>query len=89
MREQLHARWRVTACLLPAAACMFVLYHWQARVLERVLASGLGWDFRMCELRLGSDDEGDDEDGPVVVELSEQQQLDALAAAGYAVIRSD
>jgi hypothetical protein len=45
----------------------------QARVLEKVLAAGLGWDFRLTELKLGSDDEGSDEDGPVVVELSEQQ----------------
>uniref|UniRef100_A0A383WLT7 AAR2 splicing factor homolog n=1 Tax=Tetradesmus obliquus TaxID=3088 RepID=A0A383WLT7_TETOB len=46
----------------------------EARVLEGVLASGLGWDFRLRELKLGSDDdEGSDEDGPVVVELSEQQ----------------
>ncbi|KAF8071287.1 CHX17 [Scenedesmus sp. PABB004] len=32
----------------------------QARVLERVLASGLGWDFRLAALRLGSDDGSDD-----------------------------
>lgn len=68
---------------------MCVYASLQARVLERVLESGLGWDFRLCELRLGSDGEGDDEDGPVVVDLSEQQQLDALAAAGYAVLRGD
>ena len=42
----------------------------QARVLEAVLAAGLGWDFRMTAL-LGSD--SDDEFQPVVVELSEQQ----------------
>jgi hypothetical protein len=46
----------------------------QARVLETVLVAGLSWDFRLRQLKLGSDDEGsDDEDGPVVVELSEQQ----------------
>jgi hypothetical protein len=46
----------------------------QARVLEIFFAAGLGWDFRLRQLKLGSDDEGsDDEDGPVVVELSEQQ----------------
>eukprot|EP00882_Tetradesmus_deserticola_P025722 GHRQ01028280.1.p1 GENE.GHRQ01028280.1~~GHRQ01028280.1.p1 ORF type:complete len:175 (+),score=81.63 GHRQ01028280.1:576-1100(+) len=52
----------------------------EAHVLETVLAVGLGWDFRLSQLKLGSEDEGsDDEDGPVVVELSEQQlaELDA------------
>lgn len=50
----------------------------QARVLESVLAARLGWDFRLKQMRLGSDVEDDDDDGPVVVELSEQQlaQLD-------------
>lgn len=43
-------------------------------MLESVLAAGLGWDFRITQMRLGSDDDDDDdEDGPVVVELTEQQ----------------
>jgi hypothetical protein len=50
-------------------------------VLESVVAAGLGWDFRLAELHLGSDSQSDDEYGPVVVELSEQQ-LAELAAAG-------
>jgi hypothetical protein len=47
----------------------------QARVLERVLAVGLGWDFRLHQLKTGSDDDESniDDDGPVVVELTEQQ----------------
>jgi hypothetical protein len=59
--------------------------HAQARVLEGVLAAGLGWDFRLAQLHLGSDSEADeaDEYGPVLVELSEQQlaELDAAARA--------
>eukprot|EP00775_Hariotina_reticulata_P011434 gene11434-11580_t len=47
----------------------------QARVLERVLAVGLGWDFRLHQLQAGSDDDESDvdDDGPVRVELTEQQ----------------
>jgi hypothetical protein len=59
-------------CTSPAALIAPPLL--QARLLENVLAAGLGWDFRLRQLKLGSDDDGsDDEDGPVVVELSEQQ----------------
>lgn len=65
-----------TCCaVLCCGAVMCV--HLQARVLESVLAAGLGWDFRMTAL-LGSD--SDDEFRPVVVELSEQQ-LAELALA--------
>lgn len=42
----------------------------QADVLEAWLRQHLGWDFRMQ--MLGEDDE-DDEDGPVMVELTEEQ----------------
>lgn len=54
---------------------MRVLQPLQARVLERVLAVGLGWDFRLHQLKAGSDDDESDaeDDGPVVVELTEQQ----------------
>eukprot|EP00878_Enallax_costatus_P017015 GHUV01017863.1.p1 GENE.GHUV01017863.1~~GHUV01017863.1.p1 ORF type:complete len:319 (+),score=153.78 GHUV01017863.1:49-1005(+) len=63
----------------PAAALLA-----QARVLESVLAAGLGWDFRLQQMRLVSDDEDDDddEDGPVVVELSEQQLAELDQATG-------
>lgn len=55
----------------------------KARVLESVLAAGLGWDFRMTELLANSDDsDSDDEFRPVVVELTEQQLADLEAAAG-------
>lgn len=60
------------------AACRAV--PCQARVLESVLAAGLGWDFRMTDL-LGSDDDSDDEFRPVVVELT-AEQLEQLEATG-------
>jgi hypothetical protein len=60
-----------TRCICPAAHVASLLV--QARLLENVLAAGLGWDFRLKQLKLGSDEGSDDEDGPVVVELSEQQ----------------
>lgn len=63
----------------PAVVALVVL---QARVLESVLAAGLGWDFSMSELHLDSDSEDEgDEYGPVVVDLTEQQ-LAELEAQG-------
>ena len=53
----------------PGAAAPAVLA--QARELEALLASTLGWDFRLAALRL--DDSDGEEEGPVVVELTETQ----------------
>lgn len=50
-------------------------------MLESLLAGSLGWDFRVMQLRLGSDDEDDDDDGPVVVELSEQQLAELVGCS--------
>lgn len=51
----------------------------QAAQLETLLRERLGWDFRVRQLPSGGcgccgDEEGDDEDRPVVVELSQEER---------------